>query len=269
MNEQTTMQTTQSPLVVGVTTRRGDEGWISRNTHNYLNLLESYGQSHGVIPVVLSPNHPARLPTGEAYTPDDRGCLNRRVLDHLDGLILSGGGDVDPRYFGAELDGAELSSIDHKRDELELDLAQAALALDLPLFGICRGCQVLNVAAGGGMIQHFDGHRSPKESTAFHDIVVEADSRFRQIVEEDRFPVNTFHHQGMDRATIAPLFRPAAVAWPDDWLVEAYESATHHWVVGVQWHPERIFELGQPHTRLWQSFLAACREHVVHKANRP
>lgn len=248
------MPTSEPQLIVGVTTRKGGDDWTSQYTRNYINTLES----NGVIPVILAPDTIASLPDGTHYAPDTQGRLDPAVLHHLHGLILSGGGDVDPRYFGAELAGAEVESIDHARDELELNLSRAALEIDMPIFGICRGCQVLNVAAGGGMIQHFDGHRSPQDNTAFHDVVVAPQSRFRQIVGADRFAVNTFHHQGMDRASIAPAFRPSATAAPDDWLVEAYESPTHTWVVGVQWHPERTFELTAPHLRLWQSFLAAC-----------
>jgi len=251
---------TQLPnLIVGVTSRYGSSEWTSKNTHNYLNTLKNFG----VTPVLLTPDTPAQLPSGAIYPPDALGRLDVEILDHLHGLILSGGGDVDPKYFGSELQGAEEESIDHARDELELTLARAALETDIPLFGICRGCQILNVAAGGSMIQHFDGHRSPKDSTAFHDVVVSPQTRFQQIVGEEAFAVNTFHHQGMDRASIAPIFTPSAVASPDKWLVEAYESQTHNWVVGVQWHPERTFELGDPHLRLWQSFLAACTDRAT------
>ena len=249
------------PLVIGVTSRYGNTDWTAKNTQNYLNTL----QSLGVISVILAPDMPARLPSGLEYAPDADGRLGPDILDHLDGLILSGGGDVDPSYFGAELNGAEADNIDRRRDELELNLATAALTQDLPVFGICRGCQVLNVAAGGGMIQHFDGHRSPKDGTAYHDVLVETGARFRQIVGEDAFSVNTFHHQGMDRASLAPIFRPAAIAHPDSWLVEAYESETHRWVIGVQWHPERGFELGQAHQRLWQSFLSACSDRAANR----
>jgi putative glutamine amidotransferase len=222
-------------------------------------------QALGVTPIILAPDTPARLPSGQIFAPDTVGRLPSAILLHLDGLILSGGGDVDPTYFGAELNGAEQDQIDRCRDELELNLACAALTQDLPVFGICRGCQVLNVAAGGSMIQHFDGHRSPKDVTAYHDVLVEADARFRQIVGEDVFAVNTFHHQGMDRASLAPIFRPAAVAHPDTWLVEAYESRSHGWVIGVQWHPERGFELGDAHRRLWQSFLSACADRAARR----
>jgi putative glutamine amidotransferase len=246
-------------LIVGVTSRHGNGEWTSKNTRNYLDTLKNFG----VMPVILAPDVAAELPSGEVYQPDVEGRLDAEILDHLHGLILSGGGDVDPRYFGAELQGAEEESIDHARDELELNLARAALDMDMPIFGICRGCQVLNVAAGGGMIQHFDGHRSPKENTAYHEVIVSPQTRFHQIVGEDAFAVNTFHHQGMDRASIAPIFQPSAIASPDNWLVEAYESPTHGWVVGVQWHPERTFELGDPHLRLWQSFLAACIDRAT------
>jgi putative glutamine amidotransferase len=252
------MHTTQPSLIVGVTSRCGDSQWVNKNTRNYLATLSNFG----VTAIVLAPDTPAQLPNGAIYEPDAHGRLDADVLSQLHGLILSGGGDVDPRYFGAELQGAEPHSIDHGRDELELALARAALAMDMPIFGICRGCQVLNVAAGGGMIQHFDGHRSPNGTTVYHDVVVTPQTRFHQIVGEEVFAVNTFHHQGMDRASIAPLFIPSAVASPDNWLVEAYESPAHRWVVGVQWHPERTFELSEPHLRLWQSFLAACTDRL-------
>ncbi|NJN84758.1 MAG: C26 family cysteine hydrolase domain-containing family [Caldilineaceae bacterium] len=160
---------------IGVTTRHGSQEWIEKNSRNYLNTLAEYG----ALAIMLAPDAPARLPDGVSFTPDAEGRLPDEILSHLDGLILSGGGDVDPIYFGEELNGAIPDHIDRRRDELELHLARASLEADLPLFGICRGCQVLNVAAGGGMIQHFDGHRSPKEATAFHDVTLCAGSGFR------------------------------------------------------------------------------------------
>jgi putative glutamine amidotransferase len=243
------------PLYIGITARASTPDWLQRNVRNYLSMVASYR----AVPIVLAPDSAAVLPDGTAFPLDERGRLPAEVLHALDGVILSGGGDVDPSYFGQELAGAEPESIDPRRDEQELDLVQAALARDLPIFGICRGCQVLNVAAGGQMIQHLDGHRSPEAGpTRFHPVAVAPDSALRGIVGTGEFAVNTFHHQGMDAATLAPGFRPAAVAKPDGWLVEAYESLEHRWVVGVQWHPERTFELDEPHLRLWDSFVAAC-----------
>ncbi len=249
------MTETTNPLWIGITARHGDQAWVQNNTRHYIKVVEEYG----AIPVLLSPDCPAILPDGSSVQPDAAGRLPERILDQLQGLILAGGGDVHPKYFGQPLAGAEAESIDLKRDELELTLSQQALTRDLPIFAICRGCQVLNVAAGGGMVQHFMGHRSPKESTAFHDVLIAPDSRFHAIVSAPRLPVNTFHHQGMDVASMAPTFTPVALAQPDAWLVEAYESRQHSWVIGVQWHPERAFELDVRHRRLWDSFVEACK----------
>lgn len=250
--------TPQRPLWIGITSRHGSPEWLQQNARNYLAMVASYR----ALPVAITPDRPVVLPDGERFTPDADGRVPDAVLDRLDGLILSGGGDVHPRYFGQEQDGAEDETIDVRRDELEIGLGQAALTRNLPVFGICRGCQVLNVAAGGAMIQHFDGHRTPADgATRFHPVRVEQDSKLFAIVATEQFDVNTFHHQGLDRDSLAPHFRAAAIADPDAWLVEAYESTQHKWVVGVQWHPERIFELGDAHRRLWESFVQACEEY--------
>jgi putative glutamine amidotransferase len=170
------------PLWIGITTKHGNTEWVSRNTHNYVNMERDYGAE----PIILAPDAPAVLPDGTTYAPDSHGRIAPEVLHKLDGLILSGGGDVNPRYFGQDLAGAEPKSIDEKRDELEIVLAQAALASDMPMFGICRGCQVLNVAAGGAMMQHFDGHRTPEGGpTTYHDVVIEPGSKLRDIVQQD------------------------------------------------------------------------------------
>lgn len=244
-------------LVIGITVRRGDAEWVQKSTRNYLNILAEYG----VTSIILAPDTPAVLPDGSRYHPDAAGRLPAAVLDQLHGIVFSGGGDVHPQYFGESLNGAEPESIDLLRDELEIHLGQHALRQDLPIFGICRGCQVLNVAAGGKMVQHLDGHRPHLDgSTRYHAVELVPGSRVQQMVGQPTLVTNSFHHQGMDAATLAPLFAPVGVAADDRWLVEAYESASHRWVVGVQWHPERVFELEDGHRRLWESFLAACRE---------
>ena len=117
------------------------------------------------------------------------------------------------------------------------------------------------------------GDKGAKAAMALHDdptrwlstvqIGITSIGLLNGIVGENAFAVNTFHPQGMDRASMAPIFTPSAMATPDNWLVEAYESATHSWVVGVQWHPERTFELSEAHLRLWQSFLAACTDRAT------
>lgn len=240
---------------IGLTSKHGNSEWVQKNTRNYLAMLRELQAT----PVLLSPDEPAHLPDGTRFTPDGSGRLPASVLEHLDGLILSGGGDVHPRYFRAELNGANPDSISEARDELELALTRTALERDLPIFGICRGCQVLNVAAGGGMVQDFPNHRSSTENPELHRVSLAPGSRLHQIVGDPVLAVNTYHHQGVDAATLAPGMCAAALAdSPDDWLIEAFESTRHRWVIGVQWHPERIFELPAAHRRLWESFLAAC-----------
>lgn len=245
-------------VIVGVTSTHGDPDWIALRNRNYLNILAGAG----VQAVVLSPDAPAILPDGTVYEPDALGRLPDAVLDHLSGLIASGGGDVHPKYFGQVMNGAELEFMSLERDELELNLLRGALERDLPVFGICRGCQVLNVAAGGTLVQHLDGHRSSPDATSFHRVDLIPNSGLSHIVDAEAMIVNTFHHQGISPGDLAPLFVPAAVAAPDSWLIEAYESPAHRWVRGVQWHPERDFELDDSHRRIWRSFLSACRDTI-------
>ncbi len=246
-------------LLIGITSRSGDPDWNEKRTQNYLNRLADYGAT----PVILSPDFPTVLPDGTTFTPDEQGRLPSDVLNYLDGIIFSGGGDVHPKYFNQPMNGAEEEWMDLKRDELEFHLGQAVLKTEMPIFAICRGCQVLNVAAGGGMIQHFDNHRSDHNAPVLHDVTVLPNTRFAQIVGAEILPVNTFHHQGVDLATLAPSFRAVGFAAPDPWLVEAYESPSHPWLIGVQWHPERLHDqLPEGHRRLWDSFVEACKRGV-------
>ena len=236
---------------VGITTRSGDPGWVERNTRRYLDVLERFGAR----PVVLSPDTSAVFPDGSHFTPDSEGRLPAAALDGVDGLLLSGGGDVHPRFFGAEIAGADPSGIDEARDVLEIDLIRLAVERDLPLFGICRGCQVMNVAMGGGMIQHLDGHRSGGDSPVLHGVSVVPGSRLHSIVGITELEVNSYHHQGLDRTVIAP--GPAAAAFAGT-LIEGIELPGSRWVLGVQWHPERLDEIPPAHRLIWESFLSAC-----------
>ncbi len=132
----------------------------------------------------------------------------------------------------------------------------------MPLFGICRGCQVLNVAAGGGMVQDFPNHRSSTENPVLHDVALLAGSRLAQTIGSLSLAVNTYHHQGVDIPTLAPGMRVAAQATaPDDWLVEAFESPTHRWVVGVQWHPEIAWQQDRLSQAIFARFVDASNQY--------
>jgi putative glutamine amidotransferase len=158
----------------------------------------------------------------------------------LDGLLLTGGGDVDPARYGQQA-APETASVDVERDEVELSLARFAAERTVPVLGICRGCQVLNVAFGGTLVQHLPDVTSqphlvsePRSEPA-HDVEVAEGSELRAVLGRGSIGVNTVHHQGI--AVLAPALRP--VAWSPDGLVEGVEHRTRP-ILGVQWHPESM-----------------------------
>jgi putative glutamine amidotransferase len=165
------------------------------------------------------------------------------VLDRLDGLVLSGGGDVDPACYGADRDQAT-GPASAARDGAELALCAAALASGLPLLGICRGLQVINVALGGTLHQHLpdlvghDGHSPEPGSYGRHTVTVATSSRLAAVLGRNELSVPTHHHQAVDRlgAGLVPT------AWSEDGILEAAEigaaDAGSPFMLAVQWHPE-------------------------------
>ncbi len=158
----------------------------------------------------------------------------------IDGVLLSGGSDVDPARYGAANVAAE--DLDAQRDEVELALARRALDEDLPTLGICRGLQLLNVALGGGLVQHVEGHRpAEREGLLRHEALsVMPGTRLAAAVGEEPLDVNSRHHQAVTPATLAPGLTATAIV---DGLVEAFEAPDRRWLVAVQWHPERTSEV--------------------------
>jgi putative glutamine amidotransferase len=183
----------------------------------YLQAIERAGG----VPVVLPP-----------CVSDVAGLLVR-----LDGVCLSGGPDLDPEAYGAGDRHAELGPTEPSLDAFELELARAALAAGTPLLGICRGSQALNVACGGSLHQHVDGHRQSEPGTeATHTVAVLTGTRLAGIVGAGELAVNSFHHQAVDRlgAGLRVVARAA------DGTVEAIEGVRGGFVLGVQWHAEAL-----------------------------
>lgn len=160
------------------------------------------------------------------------------TLDLLDGVLFSGGSDLDPGHYGAERH-PQTDAPRELRDRAEMALLTAALARDMPVLAVCRGSQVLNVALGGDLVQDLpelvghERHRHTPGQFGDHDVEVKGDSRLGAILG-DRAPVKSHHHQGYGRLGEGLV----EVAWADDGTVEALEDPTKRFAVGVLWHPE-------------------------------
>jgi putative glutamine amidotransferase len=160
------------------------------------------------------------------------------TLDAVDGLIFSGGADLDPELYGQEPH-PETFGITEERDRAELALLQAALARDMPVLAICRGSQVLNVARGGDLVQHLpdvvgDGkHKHTPGTFADHDVTLAEGTRLAKLLGEHG-PVKSHHHQGFGR--VGKGLRVAAHA--EDGTIEAVEDPSQRFALGVLWHPE-------------------------------
>lgn len=181
-------------------------------------------------------------------------------LDRVEGLVLSGGGDIAPERYG----GGAHPSIYHvcdERDAFEIELAALALERGIPILSICRGLQVLNVALGGDLHPHVPEafgervvHRGPERDPVRHPTTVEAGSRLAEILATESLTVLSRHHQAANR--IGRELR--AVAFAEDGVIEALEHASHRFCVAVQWHPEMTLD-DAPHRRLFDALVAACR----------
>ncbi|MFI9471346.1 gamma-glutamyl-gamma-aminobutyrate hydrolase family protein [Streptomyces sp. NPDC052492] len=154
------------------------------------------------------------------------------AMARLDGLVVAGGPDVEPVRYGAEPD-PRTGPPARARDAWELALIRAALDRRVPLLGICRGMQLLNVALGGTLVQHIDGHAEVPGTFGRHPVKPVPGTRYADAVPEET-SVPTYHHQAVDRLGTGLI--PSAYA--EDGTVEAVERPDGHWVVGVQWHPE-------------------------------
>jgi putative glutamine amidotransferase len=188
------------------------------------------------------------------------------ALASMDGLLLSGGPDVDPARFGQAPAGAV--DIDAARDDLELAALTVADARGVPVLGICRGLQLLNIHAGGSLLQHVDGHAGPAWGlgpAATHPLRLVPGSRLGRILNPTNvggavLTVNTYHHQAVRRADLAPSFVPAAFSpSPAGDLVEALEAASGAFRMAVQCHPERGESTPRSFERLFAFFVDACR----------
>lgn len=193
------------------------------------------------------------------------------IFQNLDGLLLTGGADIDPALYGEEMNGAE--DIMPNRDSSELLLANWALDDDLPLLGICRGHQVLNVATGGTLHQdipqdfptsphdHRGSHHAGDRTLPVHQVSVTPGCKLAGVVGSLDFAVNSLHHQSVKRVGDGLQ----VVARSEDGVVEGLESRLHRWVVSVQWHPEEMWGNHSEAAALFAAFVSAARQEALRR----
>jgi putative glutamine amidotransferase len=187
--------------------------------------------------------------------------LDDDLFDRLDGVVVTGGGDVEPARYGRPR-GPLTVGIDRRRDAFEIELIRRAADRDVPLLAICRGIQVLTVALEGTLIQdvasevpgalrHMDQDRPRSDS---HAVRIAADSDLAAMLGTTEPMVNSMHHQAVEHA--GPALRP--VAWSPDGLIESVELPGHRFMRGVQWHPE-LLGVDHPASGMFAPFVEACR----------
>jgi putative glutamine amidotransferase len=177
----------------------------------------------------------------------------------VDGVILAGGGDIDPEHYGGELH-ETIYAIDAERDGSELALARRIVDAGIPTLGICRGVQILNVALGGTLHEHVPdvfgegvAHRLPPREPTAHAIEVAAGSGLAGILREIRFESPSWHHQAVD--AVAEALRVSARA--PDGVIEAVEMPAHPWLYAVQWHPELTAATDAVQQRIFTALVEA------------
>jgi putative glutamine amidotransferase len=215
----------------------------------FFSLRQDYVRSiekAGGLPVVLTPGAAAEA---------------AELLERIEGLVLTGGGDIDPALYGQERH-ASVSEVQPERDAFEVALARRALDRDVPLLAICRGHQVLNVATGGTLIQDIasslagaENHDPERERWELsHDVRIRPGSQLARILGRDRVAVNSFHHQAVKDLGEGL----EATAWAvGDGVVEAIEAPDRRFAVGVQWHPESFWNRPGGFAPLFEAFVGA------------
>jgi putative glutamine amidotransferase len=217
--------------IIGITSRQPviptSGGELQAHVVNSV-YTEAVRRSGGT-PILLPPVDPAEAP---------------RLLDRIDGLVLSGGGDIDPAFYGGKLHD-DMYAIDARRDEFEFALVREAQRRLLPTFAICRGMQVVNVALGGSLIEDIPSEvgsmdhavRGPGVVDCHQTVTLEPESLVAAAIGNTETCVNSIHHQAVRR--VGAGLRP--VGWTSDGIIEALDPLDHDWpLLAVQWHPEYL-----------------------------
>jgi len=212
---------------------------------NYSDAVEAAGG----IPLILPPQHADNVSA---------------ILDALDGVLLSGGGDIRPALYGDESTHPKTYGIHDLRDSFEIALAREAITRDMPVLCICRGIQLLNVALSGTLIQDVADQWGPEiqhrqselgipASEPSHTVVAEPESLLARVYGTTSIATNSFHHQAL--RDLSPEL--VAIGRAPDGIVESVERPGSTWVLGVQWHPEMMFRAHEEHLRPFAALIEA------------
>ncbi len=210
----------------------------------YISAIHDAGGVPVIIPVGLGPRY-----TG-------------RVLELIHGLVLSGGGDIDPNRYG-DLLTTKLRRVEPKKDETEIEIFNLAFSRNIPILGICRGAQLMNVALDGTLYQdiitqmrmaiNHDAEFPPSEPS--HVVTIEKDTKLYKILGESAIWTNSRHHQGIKLHGKGLTVSAKA----SDGLIEGIEHPNKKWVIGVQWRPESMAKIDKLQAKLFKAFVDACK----------
>lgn len=227
--------------IIGITSSMADNSFI-RMRRNYFDAIVDAGG----IPVFMPHNGGA----------EDAA----KFFEFCDGVLFAGGDDVDPKHYGEEIafDNVETTPL---RDDFEIALAELLKKTNKPILGICRGEQIINVAFGGSLYQHIDGHRQEERGALnLRAAKVVPGTFLRSLAEDDEIKTNSFHHQAVK--AVAPGF--IASAFADDGTVEAIEPAekTDRFFLAVQWHPEFFYKTDKTAKNIFDAFVEAAKKEL-------
>jgi putative glutamine amidotransferase len=237
--------------IIGITCSRSVDGrWSAYSLGHFMEFaFDAYSQA-----VLNCGGAPLLIPISQ-----DKNSLSA-ICRRIDGLILTGGPDINPRFYKEEPRHG-LLDVDEAQDRMELELTRRAVASDLPVLGICRGLQVLNVALGGTLYQDI-ALQAPKacnhapradRSIVSHKIRIESHTRLQSILQRQSLWVNSKHHQAVKR----PGHGLAVAATATDGIIEALEATDRTFVIAVQWHPEGLWQKDASARKLFKALVAA------------
>ncbi|MFQ5484436.1 MAG: gamma-glutamyl-gamma-aminobutyrate hydrolase family protein [Desulfobacterales bacterium] len=240
------------PLIAITCSRVIGGAWSQNSPGHFMDyVFDEYSSA-----VYHSGGAPILLPTAQNHE------SLQSICERIDGLILTGGPDVDPHFYGEE-PLPRLGEVDEAIDLTELSVVKIALKEDLPILGICRGIQVLNVSEGGTLYQDIANqvkksinHLQKKDKRVnAHDVRIDGNTLLHSIFKRKKIRVNSRHHQAIK--DLAPSL--IATAWAQDGIIEAVENSSKSFVIGVQWHPEGTWEKDVFSKKLFRSLIQASK----------